>query len=251
MCLRVENATSDREPLLCPVCGNSVDSFRPLSHVWERSFWVSEEGQRLRRLPFITQPNLECPHCCSHERHRLLWLYVTPRIAGWQNLSLLDIGPSTLLRSRLFEKSGMKYFSMDREPSLRPTFLADVCTVDTGRRFDVIVCSHVLEHIDDDRLALQRIGCMMSQDSVLLVQVPIWSEETVEGKTDASNERLYGHPDHRRRYGPDIKHRIREEGFEVDTFRVSDGDTNRFGLDPAEFIYVCRLAGRPVAEMSS
>ena len=91
--------------------------------------------------------------------------------------------------------------------------------------FDVVYCSHVLEHVSDDRLAMREFRRVLAKDGLALFLVPISAEETLEDPTitDPNDRELaFGQNDHVRRYGPDFVDRLREAGFSVQVVRDSD-----------------------------
>ena len=85
-------------------------------------------------------------------------------------------------------------------------------------QLDVIICSHVLEHIPDDRMAMREMHRVLRPGGFLLVMVPTYGEHTYENWDITSpDERRqhFGQDDHVRRYGKDITVRLREAGFAV------------------------------------
>jgi SAM-dependent methyltransferase len=113
--------------------------------------------------------------------------------------------------------------------------------------FDVIYCSHVLEHIPDDRRAMREFYRVLKPDCWAILHVPITANRTFEDPAvidPKERERLFGQFDHVRRYGPDYKDRLMEAGFSltVDGFvRELDNRTvRRFGLMRDEDVYFCR-----------
>jgi SAM-dependent methyltransferase len=114
--------------------------------------------------------------------------------------------------------------------------------------FDVILCSHVLEHVQDDRKAMRELGRVLKSHGWAILLVPITREVTFEDPTIVNPlERLkaFGLEDHVRAYGRDYVDRLREEGFDVVVSDVSDLageiDARRFGLtDACGEIHLCR-----------
>jgi len=91
--------------------------------------------------------------------------------------------------------------------------------------FDVIYCSHVLEHVPDDRKAIREFRRILKPGGWAILNVPVTAEATMEDPAVTSPEerlRLYGQHDHVRRYGPDYEDRLREAGFKVT--RTAPGD---------------------------
>jgi len=113
--------------------------------------------------------------------------------------------------------------------------------------FDVIYCSHVLEHIPDDSRAMRELSRVLNPDGWAILQVPIHGDKTHEGLSivdPAERERLFGQPDHVRSYGLDFRDRLVSAGFSVtvDGFVRSfdESDILRLGLMRNESVYFCR-----------
>lgn len=115
--------------------------------------------------------------------------------------------------------------------------------------FDVVYCSHVLEHVADDRKAMRELRRVLKKDGIAILLVPIvGGAHTFEDPaiTDPKERaRLYGQHDHVRSYGADYVDRLKEAGFAVDVVAVRDLATEeeavRMNLSAAAGeIYVCR-----------
>jgi SAM-dependent methyltransferase len=103
---------------------------------------------------------------------------------------------------------------------------------------DVIVLSHVLEHVDDDAMALREMHRVLVPGGKLFVQVPLGRKEvTDEEKLETPELRRtrYGKTDHVRLYGSDIEARFLSAGFEVAAYRPGDArfrnDFDHMALD--------------------
>lgn len=87
------------------------------------------------------------------------------------------------------------------------------------RSFDIIYCSHVLEHVPDDRKAIREFHRVLKDDGWMVLMVPITADKTLEDPSvtePKERKRLFGQSDHMRRYGPDFIDRIKEAGFLVE-----------------------------------
>ena len=201
--------------------------------------------------------NLVCPWCGSHIRHRALWLYVErkrmlePRPDG-RSTRLLHVAPEHVLQQRLRSLPHVDYLSADLEsPIAMEHFdLTDVPHADDS--FDAILCSHVLEHVPDDRLAMRELRRILEPDGWAIVQVPIDytrpdTHEDPAIQAPAEREREYWQADHLRLYGNDFPDRLRDAGFDVtvDGYLrdLPESEIDRFGLISLEDIYVCRKGG--------
>ena len=125
--------------------------------------------------------------------------------------------------------------------------------------FDVIYCSHVLEHVPDDLAAMAELQRVLRPGGWAILQVPILREFTDEDPSVVTPEerlRRFGQRDHVRVYGRDYAKRLEVSGFQVhvDDFgrRVSQARPGYFGLDANEDIYLCRKAqGRAAGGLAS
>ena len=196
--------------------------------------------------------NAVCPWCGSHVRHRALWLYIERRTnLLTKPTRLLHLAPEHVLTKRLRALPNIDYLSADLDqPAMENWDLTDVPHPDDS--FDAIVCSHVLEHIPDDRAAMRELRRILSPGGWAIVQVPIDYEraETLEDpaiRSPEARERAYWQADHMRLYANDFPDRLRGEGLDVtvDSYlrTLPDDEIDRFGLISLEDIYLCRKGG--------
>lgn len=235
------------DSVACPFCRRTFSHFRPTG-AHERPFWNSDEGRELLARNDINVANAMCPNCRSGERHRLLYFYIEERIGGERldGIRLLNIAPDRFIRETVYDRPNLEYVSIDVEDFRDPSVLMDATQLGFREStFDAVICYHVLEHIPDDRKAMREIYRVMKPSGWAILQVPIWAEETVEDPSVPREEyaRVYGHPDHVRRYGFDYPERLASVGFEVtvDDFArtLPRKRVERYGLFPTEDIFYC------------
>jgi SAM-dependent methyltransferase len=118
--------------------------------------------------------------------------------------------------------------------------------------FDVILCSHVLEHVDNDIQAMKELYRVLKSDGMGIFQVPIDMKRTrtyEDFNISSAKERrqAFGQFDHVRLYGRDYVSRLQNVGFEVSLVAsrslVTHADMIKFGLMPNEHLFVCRKPG--------
>lgn len=219
---------------LCPVCSHRWRKFMPYGYVTPRE-------------------DALCPHCLSLERHRLLWLWLN----GCTDLSdtrprLLHIAPEVCLMRHLRKiytgDSARDYVTADLESPLADVKM-DVQDIPFGDgSFDVIFCNHILEHVQDDRLAMRQMLRVMRPGGwgVMLSPVNPALEKTFEDDTitdPAERTRIFGQYDHRRNYGRDYADRLRQAGFIVEEIDYAATLTPRqrtlYGVR-SEILYIVR-----------
>ncbi len=179
----------------------------------------------------------------------MLYFYLRDRMDFFQvkGIKVLDVAPDGFLSDKVFSRVDIKYISIDVTRIRRPTIIADLTNLNfSGNTFDAIVCYHVLEHIPEDRRAMEELYGVLKPGGWAILQVPIWAEKTVEDPAVPREhyEAVYGHRDHVRRYGLDYKERLESVGFKVTvdnyTRTLSKAFIRRYGLFGSEDIYSCR-----------
>lgn len=112
-------------------------------------------------------------------------------------------------------------------------------------QFDVIVCSHVLEHVDADK-ALRECARLLSPGGVALLMVPICEglDRTYENPAITAGKDRWVHfqqADHMRVFGRDFRDRVVAAGFTLTEF-VAEGDmAAEYGLVLGERIFIARI----------
>jgi len=180
-------------------------------------------GGRWRRfMPSWNRPNAICPGCAAQERHRALWLFLEARRPELfeRPMSLLHFAPEPVFQQRFRAVPTLNYTSADLgSPEADEHF--DITSIPhPDASFDSIICSHVLEHVDDDRRAMSELHRILRPGGWAIVIVPFDSSrnETYEDSAITSTEdrkREFWQEDHVRLYGTDFPDRLREAGFEV------------------------------------
>ncbi|HSM34791.1 MAG TPA: methyltransferase domain-containing protein [Longimicrobiales bacterium] len=161
------------------------------------------------------------------------------------------MAPERAVAERLRSWDGVDYLSGDLRPG-RAMVALDVTDIDRPEgSFEGVWCSHVLEHVPDDRAAMAEFYRVLAPNGWAVVLVPITAPRTVEDpsvRSPRKRRRLFGQHDHVRRYGPDIADRLAEAGFGVEVVRPSDvaGEAERRRhLLPADDqpLFFCRKPG--------
>jgi SAM-dependent methyltransferase len=119
-------------------------------------------------------------------------------------------------------------------------FKADICDLPMKvESYDFIICSHVLEHVPDDKKAISELCRVLKFGGIALVQFPYddAAEKTDEDplvEDPAERKKRWGQFDHVRLYGQDVRSRFEEAGFQVSLRRpyreIGQDKGLRYGL---------------------
>lgn len=204
-------------------------------------------------LPAGSREGAVCPGCDCRERHRASWLFLEDRpdlLAGTD--SLLHFAPEPYLRDRLDSMPGLRYITADLVPGRAdlPLDVTDLKLPDAS--FGAVLCSHVLEHVPEDRRAMRELHRILRPGGWALVMVPLdlRLESTYEDPSITDPERrvkAFLQFDHVRLYATDIAVRLRDAGFSVEEVpvaeRVGSERARRHGLLRSDHVFLCRKAG--------
>ena len=171
--------------------------------------------------------NALCPGTLSLERHRLLWLYLDRETNFLSsNLKVLHVAPEQVFYKKFKKLKNWEYFTFDLNSPIADIKGDLISTNFKDEYFDLIICNHVLEHIEDDKSALDEIYRILKYNGISILQVPInvKRENTFEDlsiKSKIQREKYFGQYDHVREYGLDFKDRVEQAGFKVEMINYS------------------------------
>lgn len=172
-----------------------------------------------------------------------LWLKANSDIVD--GARILHFAPEPTL-ARLLQAHSSEYRSADIDPNVADTVL-NIEAVDLpDESVDLVVCSHVLEHVDDGK-ALREIRRILTPNGRGLLMFPIvegW-DHTYENATHTSSAdrtKYFGQADHVRMFGRDVRDRISEAGFDLNEFTSDEPNVSRYGLMRGEKLFIVTKA---------
>jgi len=215
-----------------PIDGNSFRKFLPYGYSKQRK-------------------NALSPSTLSLERHRLMWLFLkneTSFFTSSKKIKTLHIAPEQCFLKIFKKQKNLDYVTSDLESPIADV-KADICNLPfKDDSFDVVFCNHVLEHIPDDKKAMQELFRVLKKGGFGVFQIPqdMSRENTFEDAsiTDKKERtKIFGQYDHVRVYGRDYFNKLRSVGFKVDevdyTQRITPEELERFCLMKNEILPVC------------
>jgi SAM-dependent methyltransferase len=216
--------------LLYPHVRNVRNFLRHLPHRWKRNRFcpVCEKYSTLF-ASFGSDPrkDAQCLRCGALERDRFAWLYLKRKtnLLDGTKKEMLHLAPEPALEPRLQRVVGKGYLTADLL-NKRVMTKMDITNIRyPDDHFNVIFCSHVLEHVQDDERALRELSRVLNPDGWAILMVPIKADMTFEDEsvTDPEErEHMFGQGDHVRIYGEDFLDRVKNNGFKVTIVHPSD-----------------------------
>ncbi len=160
----------DKEHFTCPICkyhGPFMDFNRPA-------------GNRNHAI---------CPNCKALERHRIQFVVLKQILSNFQalNKKMLHFAPEAFFRNFFSSKFGsyetadIAMDNVDYKVDIQKLPFEDAT-------YDFIFASHVLEHIPDDRKAIQEIRRVLKPGGIAILSVPVICEQTIEYPEPNPNE---------------------------------------------------------------
>lgn len=222
----------------CPICEKTFVKFLP--------FGVPPAQPRM---------NAMCPNCLSLERTRIYWKYLSEKSNLFNSKnSVLHIAPEFKLFEKFMMHPKINYFPIDKftEGYSYPKGTKNMDLTNLkypDNTFDFVLCSHVLEHIPNDILAMQELYRVLKPSGFGILQVPIEMDRTTTYEDHSiispkEREKAFGQFDHVRIYGKDYIDRLKSVGFEVkiDAYanKTSKLDKFRFGFGAGELLFIVR-----------
>ncbi len=229
----------------CNLCGFRANKWLPRGHNYPiiRELNIIGAGKRY----------VDCKKCGSSDRDRLVFEYFKElnNSISLQNKTLLHIAPEKKLSQILQSKFHLNVTRIDyRAKGYRFVYDKSVVHGDVQQlqyedeQFDMVICNHVLEHVEDDNKSISEIRRVLKKGGFAILQVPISLEieNTIEAKKDwTSKDKInkLGQFDHLRLYGHNFKSQLSKHEFEPYFWSYNNKNgLNQFRLNPAEFVII-------------
>jgi SAM-dependent methyltransferase len=233
----------------CNICQNKFKGkYLPIDPYYIENFKESGYPYSFDDGETLNYNEYTCPFCQSSDRDRLYALYIDNYTINSATYKLLDIAPSNPLQKYLKQKSNIQYRCADlsMEGVDDHVNIMDM-HIYPDNKFDIFICSHVLEHVIDDKLAMRELRRILKIGGVGICMVPIilpLKEIDEDTSLTDPNERWrrFGQDDHVRLYSKQgFIDRLIEAKFKVQQITVKDFNLNQFkllGISPKSVLYI-------------
>lgn len=179
-------------------------------------------------------------------RQRLLWLFLQRKSDFNSHLKVLHFSPNEYFAKSIKKHSNWRYFTSDFLDN-SCNFQFDITAIDSAdNQYDLIICYHVLEHIDADDLAFSELYRILKNGGKCFLQSPFKLGNTLEEpsyNTDALRLKHYNQVDHVRLYGiDDFQKKLNSHQFKVEKLHCQDhfseAEIHRMGLNANEIVFL-------------
>lgn len=235
----------------CPVCNAKNVRFTPL----DKSFHKKAMHYGYKYFGKGEMASIEtytCSNCGASDRERLYAAWIEQQISNRKlllEMRLIHFAPEPALSRKI---KGLRFFNYKA---------VDFCMVNVDCRvnimelpfregsFDFFICSHVLEHVKSDDLAIKELyritkhgGC-----GILVAPIVVGLERTLEDHRitdEAGRWKMFGQNDHVRLYAHnDYVNKISSHGFIVEQLGekyFGEHVFNSLGLSKTSMLYIVR-----------
>ena len=168
-------STNSPSSLYCPVCDSHPDHFLPLPdyyiEMWQRyGFPYADNGEM---TPLDTY---SCSTCGASDRERLYALWIKQQIENkvfFEDIRLIHFAPEACLSKQL---KALDFFDYGSADLLMPDadHHVDITAMPfDDEQFDFFICSHVLEHVDNDDAAIGELYRILKTAGYGILMAPI------------------------------------------------------------------------------
>ncbi|WP_191832906.1 class I SAM-dependent methyltransferase [Pseudomonas fluorescens] len=234
----------------CPVCDSKNAGFTPLSDYYRSN--AEQYGYvHFGKGEMTALDTYSCAKCGASDRERLYAYWVTRFYSnqrGKRASKAIHFAPEAGLLTKLrssgvfseYQTADLMMENVDHKVDLMNLpFVAET--------YDFFICSHVLEHVDDDRAAMRELLRIIKTSGcgILMAPIIVGLPKTIEDPSitdEGERWRLFGQNDHVRLYSHnDFVSRIKESGFKLQQCDQSYFGASLFkklGLKPSSILYV-------------
>lgn len=213
----------------CPVCESRVTAFQPLPEYYAENAQKYGWPYKGDEAETCNLQGYSCPSCQASDRDRLYALYLQDYLIRLQAeglIKIVDFAPSPPLSLFIRKlRTDISYRTADlfAEGVDDKVDITDLRSY-RDSQFDFLICSHVLEHVSDDRKAMRELHRILKPggNGILMVPIVLSIDEIDEDPSvvdEGERWRRFGQNDHVRLYSKKgFLERARESGFLVREF---------------------------------
>lgn len=232
----------------CPACNQKVHRFIRLSDEYFKKWDEHKYIHSIFNLETLNIFEYSCPNCGSSDRDRLYNLFLKKKIERNKSLEVIEFAPSYMMAKRLKSYPNINYKSAD-------LFMDNVddkvdvtdMSIYTDNQFDIFICSHILEHVENDIKALQELYRILKPEGwgIIMAPIDLNLKSNYENKLIVNPDerwKHFGQDDHVRLYSKSgFINAISSVGFNIeqlDKYYFNEDVFSKAGINMSSVLYV-------------
>ncbi|WP_205513167.1 class I SAM-dependent methyltransferase [Longitalea arenae] len=245
--LRFSYRSRKGDRFTCNNCGKQYDAFAP-------RYPSAADKNALEQFEVVAGygENVYCPWCMCTSRERLMIAIFSTKIpvAGKR---ILHLSPEPFLFRFLHKQASV--ISTDLVPGFYKQIDPHIQYADATQlpfpthSFDMVIGNHIMEHIPDDRRAMQEVYRVLKPGGIAVLQAPFSERIPITREEPTINDpqkqsAWFGQKDHVRIYSlTDYLERLKAAGFQVNYWSYDSlKEYYRYAIQPGEgFIHLLKV----------
>ena len=228
------NILNKNNKYYCPCCETKLKKF------YDGGFKKSPKKYNYKRYEKIEQ-NVICPICGSLPRHRIIVSWMNENKEKIKNKKILHFAQEKSIYLWL-ERNNIEYITADINGEA--DLLLDIeNTKLEDKSIEMIICNHVLEHVNDYKKALKELKRIIKPNGLIIISFPVdtnyktvYEEKNI--KSPLEKVKKFGQNDHLRIFGKDSKKMLEKIGFTVEEINGKNYDEKiKPIIGPADYDY--------------
>lgn len=215
----------------CEICNSHIYKFIPIAKFYKEYAQQYNFPYSSADFETIDPDNFYCSKCFSFDRERLYMFYLK-RFHQFKVADIvLEFAPSPGFAKVIEKAFPIQYKTSDlfMEGVDYKLDIQDLSSI-PNNSIDFIICSHVLEHIPDDKKAMENMFNILKPGGKAIMMVPILKnfnsvDEDPECTDVSERWRRFGQDDHIRLYSQKVfKSRLQQAGFAVELISAQEAE---------------------------
>jgi SAM-dependent methyltransferase len=235
----------------CPACEQKIPEFKRFPNYYIDKLHQHRYIHSIFCLETMNLRQNICPNCGIGDSNRMYLLYLKQKLTQLnktKQYTFLDIAPVESVARHIKSFPNVSYRSADlSDPKADDKVNVQNMSLYPDNHFDMLLCSHVLEHVDKDSQAMKELYRVLNPKGWGIVMVPIHLELTKDYEnpkitTEAGRWKHFGQGDHVRLYSKQgFVSKLVRAGFKVKQYGIRYFGKEVFkvhGIHPDSVLYV-------------
>ena len=195
---------------------------------------------KMSRFIVLKNQNKLCPKCGSLGRSRRLWSEISSDL---DHKTVLHFSPPKRLSKKIKASNCKTYVTSDYAGEFKALKSLNIENIEEpNNTYDLIICYHILEHINKDLKAMSELFRILKPGGKGYIQTP-FKEGAIYENPDITTpeDRLehFGQDDHVRIYSAEgLIERLQSVGFYTELLSFKEEENNHYGFQTTEKIIV-------------